>query len=1092
MFAKKLQHQKGFTLMEVVVSVGIFVILITAVVQIYILIISQIASYREQTEISSLAQQYIEIARNLPYNAIGTLEGNPHGDLADLPNVINVTFGTNVYNIYYAVSYVDDPSDGTILAGTDPAPNDYKQIKLYIENVQKNKTSNFLTNIAPKGLEGLASGGAIYISVINANGEAVADATIQITNTSLSPNIDVTRKSDENGKWIEVALPVSASSYHIKVSKNGYSSDQTYPISTENPNPIKEDSTVLNGQVTLVSFGIDQLSSLTFKTLDQSCEVVSGVSLNIVGSKKIGTTPDIFKFNNSYTSNSSGLISLLDLEWDTYSPELNGNDYMIYGSYPIQQVSILPATQQNFTLIVGNKTANSLLTIVKDSTTLNPIEGASVQLQAMSLPNTFTITSLANANGQISSPGVNTVNNGTNKTFNITANSGFSIKDVAIDGVSFGAISNYTFENVSENHSIVASFFSNTGWLSGFGYRKKITISNANVNSNLENFPVLVNIVADSNMSSALANGHDISFTDLDGSSILNYERQSWSGGNGSAVTASFWVKVPIVSYENSTSIYIYYGKAGAEDGQNISETWDENYKGIWHLEDSASNKTVVDSTGVSNGTSSANTSTKSVVGKINKALTFNGTSDYVNFNTNIGAFTTNSNFTISAWVNSSLDSTDDVIYGNTENGQGYHLGINSSKKARFILYKDRNNYKGIDSSVLTSGWHQITGVWTGTAAKIFIDGQENSATAVSRGTVSSITTTTSTKIGLDTTSGGHYFKGPIDDVRVSDLIRSADWIHFEYHNILDVGNNLTFENQEEFLPVYTITTSTEIGGFINFSGEVQVEKGSNQTFIITTKTGYEMTDLLVDGTSVGINNTYTFNNITANHTISAKFILNTSLFSTIATKFTGGSVQSQQSWISGSGQENFYDINKYFFDDGGISVDIIPTALRLKKMGEVYVNSGVLTSSTFDTKTDQTFYTTLTFDPASQDASTNLKFQLATNNDNITWDYYGPDGTSNTYYEVSGTTINSLNNNKRYIRYKAFLSTTDSYKTPVLTSININYVSGCFTPGQVMFSNLNSSNRYITIVSMPGYQTKIIPDLNIQTNNILSILLGR
>ena len=86
----------------------------------------------------------------------------------------------------------------------------------------------------------------------------------------------------------------------------------------------------------------------------------------------------------------------------------------------------------------------------------------------------------------------------------------------------------------------------------------------------------------------------------------------------------------------------------------------------------------------------------------------------------------------------------------------------------------------------------------------------------------------------------------------------------------------------------------------------------------------------------------------------------------------------------------------------------------------------------------------------------------------------------------------NSLNNNKRYIRYKAFLSTTDSYKTPVLTSININYVSGCFTPGQVMFSNLNSSNRYITIVSMPGYQTKIIPDLNIQTNNILSILLGR
>jgi len=131
---KALENRKGFTLVEVVISVAIFGILVLGVYQLCISIIKGIKFSREEVVIASLADQYLEIARNLPFSQIGTLSGNPHGNLPDLPNAVNYIFNDNTYQIYYAVSYVDDPSDGTILSGTDFAPNDYKQIKLYVKN----------------------------------------------------------------------------------------------------------------------------------------------------------------------------------------------------------------------------------------------------------------------------------------------------------------------------------------------------------------------------------------------------------------------------------------------------------------------------------------------------------------------------------------------------------------------------------------------------------------------------------------------------------------------------------------------------------------------------------------------------------------------------------------------------------------------------------------------------------------------------------------------------------------------------------------------------------------------------------------------
>ena len=70
----------------------------------------------------------------------------------------------------------------------------------------------------------------------------------------------------------------------------------------------------------------------------------------------------------------------------------------------------------------------------------------------------------------------------------------------------------------------------------------------------------------------------------------------------------------------------------------------------------------------------------------------------------------------------------------------------------------------------------------------------------------------------------------------------------------------------------YTITATAGDGGSITPAGEVSVKEGASQTFTITASEGYAIADVLVDGQSVGAVDSYTFENVTANHTIAAVF----------------------------------------------------------------------------------------------------------------------------------------------------------------------------------------------------------------------------
>ena len=75
---------------------------------------------------------------------------------------------------------------------------------------------------------------------------------------------------------------------------------------------------------------------------------------------------------------------------------------------------------------------------------------------------THSITASCETNGSISPDGVTNVISGSDITFNIAPITNYHIKDVQVDNVSVGAVSSYTFSNVTTDHTITASFEINT------------------------------------------------------------------------------------------------------------------------------------------------------------------------------------------------------------------------------------------------------------------------------------------------------------------------------------------------------------------------------------------------------------------------------------------------------------------------------------------------------------------------------------------------------------------------------------------------------------------------------------------------------
>lgn len=81
----------------------------------------------------------------------------------------------------------------------------------------------------------------------------------------------------------------------------------------------------------------------------------------------------------------------------------------------------------------------------------------------------------------------------------------------------------------------------------------------------------------------ALPAGNDILFTDSTGLTKIPHEIEKYTSVTGALIA---WVNVPSINSTTDTTIYMYYGNSTATNQQNVTGTWNTNYKGVWHLKE--------------------------------------------------------------------------------------------------------------------------------------------------------------------------------------------------------------------------------------------------------------------------------------------------------------------------------------------------------------------------------------------------------------------------------------------------------------------------------------------------------------------------
>ncbi len=372
--------KKGFTLIETLVGVAVFLVISMAAYQAYVSLFTLINQSQYKIIALNLANEQFEIIRNLSYADVGIPGGIPNGKI---PHVQNLTRSNISFTVTTTIRNIDLPFDGQIGSTTknDLSPADNKTVEVEIAcSTCKNFTSIALTTtVAPKNLETASTNGALLVKVFDSNGVPVSDASVHIVNTSVTPNITIDDVTDVDGILQVVDAPPGTNAYQITVTKSGYSTDRTYtPGGSGNPTPTKPHATVIVQQLTQISFSIDRLSTITFSSVTPECVAVPSMDFSLTGLKTVG--PGVPKYSQNLLTNSSGKYTNSSMEWDSYTVAGIDSTYDIIGINPLNSISLGANSSQDVSIIVSPKNAKSLLVTVKDSATGLPLTNATVRV----------------------------------------------------------------------------------------------------------------------------------------------------------------------------------------------------------------------------------------------------------------------------------------------------------------------------------------------------------------------------------------------------------------------------------------------------------------------------------------------------------------------------------------------------------------------------------------------------------------------------------------------------------------------------------------------------------------------------------------
>ena len=282
------------------------------------------------------------------------------------------------------------------------------------------------------------------------------------------------------------------------------------------------------------------------------------------------------------------------------------------------------------------------------------------------------------------------------------------------------------------------------------------------------NFPLLVRLNSGNfTFSQAQSDGRDIRFATAAGV-VLSYQIEQWDAVNG---TAAVWVKIPSVTGNARQEIKMYWGKAGVTSESSGTAVFNiaNGFVSVLHM-----NETVSDAVGSVTPSDTGTTLSNGMIGKGRNFTAGKG----INCGTNITNFPTGTNSNSSeAWIRPTAANTTVMGWGIEQGSGKIVMQLASPPHINMDCYFGGGNVAGA-STLALSQWMHVAHTFKNGEARVYVNGVLD---GISSGGSMNIPSPARMYIG------GWYdnytFTGDMDEVRISSVTRSPDWIKLEYEN---------------------------------------------------------------------------------------------------------------------------------------------------------------------------------------------------------------------------------------------------------------------------------------------------------------------
>ncbi len=378
MVEKRPERQSGYTLVELMVGIVLLTMIALSVFTLFSTLIRSTVVTKRKAVASTLAITQMETLRALPFNSLAVL-GGPIYSTSYLPNTTTTTLNNVTYTIKTSIDYVDDAFDGcgsypnlslkqlycrnypppTGAPATDTNPQDYKVAHVTVFGPGNVKLAEVDSQISARVAETASTTGALFVRVLDENGNPLSGATVQVANTTVSPNINLSDTSDSNGNAIFYGLPPDTSGFDYRVtgSLTNYSTLTTIAPSGS-LTPTYPSQQILTQQSSFVTLTLKPqgTNSLVIETTDTNGNPLANMRVYVKGGyKKYTLTTNTEYYYDTMTptdtrptTDASGLAALTGLVPGTYvfCSETAGTNCRI-GSTNYYVAAVLPYSGNN-------------------------------------------------------------------------------------------------------------------------------------------------------------------------------------------------------------------------------------------------------------------------------------------------------------------------------------------------------------------------------------------------------------------------------------------------------------------------------------------------------------------------------------------------------------------------------------------------------------------------------------------------------------------------------------------------------------------------------------------------------------------------